>query len=578
MRTLAFCGLTLGMLALTGCRSVSSTDWETPAHPVPDAWNSQLPEDELIAAQDLAVWWTQFEDETLTRLVQRSLDENLDLKNAAARVEEAFAIRGIAAGERVPQVSGSAGAFTTRLSDSEGGANGDRTFTAYSLGFDASWELDLWGRIRNSVDAADASARATIEDMRGVRALIAAQVTSGYITLRELQLRQALLIENITRQKDTLKLTQGRFDVGLVPQLDVNQAKVNLSRTEAALPQLVQQESEIIHALEILAGLAPGELASLLTAEAPVPLPAEENLQDLPANVLRRRPDLRAAEQRLFAAASNVGVARADLYPRVSLSGSFAWKASESGELFSGNSVSSNFGPGVYIPIFQGGRLRSQLDAAESRALQTELSYRQQVLEALGEVEDALTAYQQEKQRLEKLNEGVTAAEATVKQVRSLYENGLVTFLNVLDAERSLADQQDQAAASLGQSSRNLVSVYRAFGGGWDAPAFVAPEKVAAQVQTPLSEVEAEMFVSEKVDGMVTLKLESPLNFTRLNEASEGMQQEIKVDISGNEVLEGLLPGERVLISWTEVSVEEGEVIFSEIQVEAVERLSPRSP
>ena len=578
MRTLAFCGLTLGMLALTGCRSVSSTDWETPAHPVPDAWNSQLPEDELIAAQDLAVWWTQFEDETLTRLVQRSLDENLDLKNAAARVEEAFAIRGIAAGERVPQVSGSAGAFTTRLSDSEGGANGDRTFTAYSLGFDASWELDLWGRIRNSVDAADASARATIEDMRGVRALIAAQVTSGYITLRELQLRQALLIENITRQKDTLKLTQGRFDVGLVPQLDVNQAKVNLSRTEAALPQLVQQESEIIHALEILAGLAPGELASLLTAEAPVPLPAEENLQDLPANVLRRRPDLRAAEQRLFAAASNVGVARADLYPRVSLSGSFAWKASESGELFSGNSVSSNFGPGVYIPIFQGGRLRSQLDAAESRALQTELSYRQQVLEALGEVEDALTAYQQEKQRLEKLNEGVTAAEATVKQVRSLYENGLVTFLNVLDAERSLADQQDQAAASLGQGSRNLVSVYRAFGGGWDAPAFVAPEKVAAQVQTPLSEVEAEMFVSAKADGVLTLKLESPLNFTRLNEASEGMLQEIKVDISGNEVLEGLLPGERVLISWTEVSVEEGEVIFSEIQVEAVERLSPRSP
>ena len=148
----------------------------------------------------------------------------------------------------------------------------------------------------------------------------------------------------------------------------------------------------------------------------------------------------------------------------------------------------------------------------------------------------------------------------------------------MLDAERSLADQQDQAAASLGQSSRNLVSVYRAFGGGWDAPAFVAPEKVAAQVRTPLSEVEAEMFVSAKADGVLTLKLESPLNFTRLNEASEGMQQDIKVDISGNEVLEGLLPGERVLISWTEVSVEEGEVIFSEIQVEAVERLSPRSP
>jgi NodT family efflux transporter outer membrane factor (OMF) lipoprotein len=416
--------------------------------------------------------------------------------------------------------------------------------------------------------------------MRGLRALIASQVASAYITLRELQLRQELTKENINRQQETLKLTQGRFDAGLVPQLDVNQAIQNLSITEATLPQLRQQEMQTLRALEVLAGLVPGELQDTLLQGNRVPIVDQALLHDMPVNVLRRRPDLRAAEQRLYVAALTVGVAKAEIYPRISLSGSFAWEASDSGDLFGSRSVSSNFGPRMYIPIFQGGRLRSQVDAAQARALQAELTYKQSVLEALQEVENALHSYQQEQLRHEKLREGVVAGEATVLQVRSLYENGLVTFLNVLDAERNLTTLQDQAAASLGQSSRNLVSVYRAFGGGWDAPEFEAPEIKLEQIRTELSENEAELFVVSTVDGVLTLKVDDYVQFTRLDEASEGMADQIEftLEAANNERLADLLPGERVRLIWTEIQVIEGAKIFGEVEVYDVERLSPQSP
>ncbi len=559
--------------ALTGCRS-PDIESVLPEMAPPEAWATQLNSDEKLASDKLAVWWTQFDDEILWRLVQRSLDENLNLQVAAARVEESLALRGIAAGERVPMVNGSAGVFDIDQSLLEGGAS----YTGYSVGFDASWELDLWGRIQKTVDAADANVQASVEDLRGVRSLIASQVVSGYITLRELQLRQKLAIGNIERQRETLKLTQGRFESGLVPQLDVNQAVQNLSGTEAALPVLRQQEKEALRALEVLAGYAPGALEELLNKDQDVPIAEQAKLMDVPANVLRRRPDIRAAEQRLYAAALRVGVAQADLYPRISLSGTFAWQSDETGNLFDSSSISSSFGPSIFLPIFQGGRLRSQVDAAEAQALQIELTYKQTVLEALQEVENSLYAYQQEKIRLEKLNEGVVAGEATVVQVRSLYENGLVTFLNVLDAERNLASLQDSAAASLGQSSRNLVSVYQAFGGGWEAPDFKAPEKVVEQSRTELSENEAELFVVSKEDGLLTLKVEAYLSFDRVDEASQGMATQIEVKVSDSNVLPDLMPGERVRLSWTEIQVVEADRSFFEAKVSEAERLSPASP
>jgi NodT family efflux transporter outer membrane factor (OMF) lipoprotein len=470
MRWIILLSLAVGM---TGCVNLSHRSAEI--DPItPEKWQAEFfTEGEQLAAQELAVWWTVYEDETLTDLVERSLDANLDLRAALERIEEAAASRRVAAGERLPSVNGSGSLQETRLSDAQLVPGGERNFTLTSAGLDASWELDLWGRIRKSVQAADANLQGTIETARGVRVLVAAQVVDGYVTLREVRLRLGLAKENVELQRETLRLTNGRFDAGLVPQLDVHQAELNLSLTEALIPSLRQREIVAIRGLEVLAGLPPGGLMEILSETGDVPLPDETNLNDLPVNVLRRRPDLRAAEQQLEAAAAQVGVARADLYPRISLSGQFVWQARDVGDLFESGSLGYGIGPRIAWPFFQGGRLRAAVDAAESRAVQAELAYRQQVLVALAEVENALTAYREEQIRREKLAQGVEAAEITVRQVRSLYENGLVAFLNVLDAERNLAAVQDEAAASFGQTARNLAAVYRAFGGGWDAPEFV---------------------------------------------------------------------------------------------------------
>lgn len=450
--------------ALTGCATRSPAP--VPETNLPAAWLN-LPPSERLADEVLATWWTQYNDPALTTLVDQALLNNYSLLTAYERVTEALALRNIAAGERLPAVNGAAALAETRLSNASGGSAGNRSFTFHSLGLDASWELDLWGRIRNTVTAADAGLRASVEDSRQARALLAAQVVTTYLTYRELQLRLQAADDNIARQTETLALTRGRFDAGLVPKLDVHQAELNLARTRAIRPRLLQQKDAALRALEVLTAQNPGTLTESLSAPAPIPLPPETSLDELPANVIRRRPDLRAAEQQLLAAAARVNVAQADLLPRISLSGSFAFEARETSDLFDGDSVATRFGPFLSVPLFQGGRLRASVDASESRARQAELRYKQLVLTALEDVENALSAYQQETRRRQDLQDGVTAAETTVTQVRSLYENGLVTFLNVLDAERNLAAVQDEAAASLGQTARNLAAIYRAFGGGW---------------------------------------------------------------------------------------------------------------
>lgn len=563
------------VLLLTGCVKPTGSP-VTPGEDAPQDWVSlSLDEGEILAAEELAVWWTLFGDEQLSSLVQRSLDANLDLATAAARVDEAMALRAIAAGERVPALNGAAGISERRLSDASGGAAGNRDFTFSSVGFDASWEIDLWGRIRQTVSAADATARARVEDYRGVRASIAAQVVTGYLRLRELQLRQRLAEENIQRQRDTLKLTRGRFDAGLAPKFDVDQAELNLARTEAVLPLLRQQEAESLRALEVLSGQQPGALMEELSESVEVPLPEAANLRDLPANILRRRPDLRSAEQNLIAAARRVGVAQAELLPRISLSGSFAWEARDGEDLFGGDSVGYSFGPALRLPIFQGGRLRAQVDAAEARAVQAELAYRQQVLKALQEVENALTGYQEEQLRYEKLTQGVASSQSTVVQVRSLYENGLVTFLNVLDAERNLAAIQDEAAASLGQTARNLAAVYRAFGGGWNAPEFENLTREREETRKLLSTQTAVVALKEKGDTAWTFSVLQVDAFTRSDPAASGMTQTLILPADAlPSALAGLLPGERARLTWREVQVTSPDGVTTENVPESAERLS----
>ncbi len=457
-------------ILFAGC--MSGPDYQKPELDLPDTWTQSVPATESETAADLASWWTVFDDPQLTGLVELAQEENLDLKTAVARIDEALALRGIARGALLPGIDGKGSVLSTRVSDASGGAAlPDRTFELYSIGVDASWEIDVWGRVRRSVQAAGAGLQASVEDYRNTLVILNAQIASTYLSIREAQLRIRLAEQNIDFQKDTLRLTEGRYDAGLVPALDVHQARLNLSRTEATLPQLRQQLTASIHRLSVLTGQAPGALNDQLAVAASVPHPSPEILRDIPAEVMRQRPDVRAAEQRLIAQTARIGVAAADLYPRFSLSGSFAFEATESGDLGSSESLGYGFGPTFRWALFQGGRVRANIRAEEARADQALHQYRQTVLTALEDVENAMSAYREESIRAARLGEGVVSAEKAVDQVRSLYENGLVTFLNVLDAERNLATQQDNHAASLGQQSRNLVSLYRALGGGWTADA-----------------------------------------------------------------------------------------------------------
>ncbi len=461
-------GMLLATL-LTGC--MIGPDYKRPETTAPESWHKPTPE--KVEAEPIAIdeWWTVFEDEILTDLMRQAATNNLDLKTAFSRIDEATALRGIAKGDYWPQIDGTGGATANRLDDVSGGSLAqDRTPNLYSVGLDASWELDFWGRIRRSVRSADASLQASVEDYRDTLIILYSEIANSYLGIRELQMRIALAKGNVKSQKDTLKLTQGRYDAGLVPEMDVHQSNLNLSRTESAVPAMRQGLAAAINRLAVLTGQTPTMILSQVGHRDKVPHPDIKILTGLPANLLRQRPDVRRAEQQLRAQSEKIGVAKADLLPRISLSGSFALTSTESGELSQSGSQSYQFGPTFRWALFQGGRIRSNIRAEEARTDQAVFQYQQAVLLALEDVENAYISCREERDRLDYIQESVTAAQKTVSQVNTLYENGLVTFLNVLDAERSLAEQEDSLAQSNGRLSRNIVSVYRSLGGGWDIP------------------------------------------------------------------------------------------------------------
>lgn len=492
--------LGLVLLILAGCQTASR--YERPELEMPDAWldaEAMQPLDD--GGESLRAWWDQFDDPDLSWLIERALSDSLTLQTAALRIEEAMALRGVSAGERLPSLNGTGAAQTARLSDAEGGAMRDsRSVESYRVGLDATWELDLWGRIRQSVRAADAAVNSAVEDYRDALVILAGEVARQYFVVRELQQRRFFLNENIEAQQTTLRMTQGRYEFGLAPALDVHQAELNLASSQAALAPLQSQLALALNRLAVLTGQPPGAIEIYaypeledqavplrhalnhllaLTGEPPMEVapgghprwvhdvPDFGLTAGVPADLLHNRPDVRRAEQQLIAQTARLGVARTDLLPRISLSGTFALQAEEISDLGSSGSLSYRLGPTFFWPLFQGGRIRSNIDAVESRVEQAVLQYRQTVLTALEDVENTWVSYQLERDRYAFLQRSVAAAERSVAQVHTLYENGLVPFLNVLDAERSLVQQHDQLAQSRGQIYRGVVQVYRALGSGW---------------------------------------------------------------------------------------------------------------
>ena len=444
-------------------------NYAQPEPEMPDRWHEELARGLAEGQAPLQTWWTTLDDPMLDSLIERAVADNLDLEQAVARVNEARARRGIARGQWFPTLDSLSSYSRRQISEESvplAGVGGNAQ-NFYSVGLDASWEIDLFGRIRRSTESANASLEASVEDYRDTLVLLLSEVGRAYVDVRTFQQRIDYAESNVRTQQGSLRLTRDRNAAGLVSDLDVRQAEQNLANTQAFIPSLRIGLTQSINRLGVLLGQHPTALRAELETPTPIPSPPSEVLVGLPTELLRQRPDLRSAERQLAAQTAQIGVAKADLYPRLALLGTFAFDALDAAKLFTGDAGAFSFGPSVRWNFFDGGRIRSNVKAQESLTEQALLGYEQTVLLALEDVENAFVAYVQENDRRDYLQRSVTAAGEAVKLVNTLYRTGLTNFQNVLDTERSLFQRQDELAESEGRVTQNLVQIYRALGGGW---------------------------------------------------------------------------------------------------------------
>ena len=450
-------------------------DYETPEleQQVPDAWKSAAAEEIEASESPLETWWTTLNDPKLVELIHEARRENLSVQTAAARVQEARAQLGIATGQYYPDVIVD-GSYS-RVDPSENSAQipfpgAADPFDLYNLGVGFGWEIDVFGRLRRGAESARAGLEASIEDYRDVMVVLMADVAANYIEVRTVQERIKYGRANVEAQAGSLQLTQDRFDAGLSPLTDVTQAEYNLANSQAAIPRLEARLEGAVNRLAVLLGKPPGYVDDLLTGEFQIPDPDQAVTLGIPADLLRRRPDIRTAERQLASQTALIGVAKADLYPTFTLAGVLALESLDSSNFFDSDSTTWSLVPGLRWNIFSAGKIRNNIRVQEARTQQLLFTYEQSVLFALDEVESTMVAYEREQVRYRRLGEAVDASERTVELVRTQYMSGLTDFLNLLDAQRTLASQQDSWAESEGQVVQNLIALNRALGGGWDPP------------------------------------------------------------------------------------------------------------
>jgi NodT family efflux transporter outer membrane factor (OMF) lipoprotein len=485
---------------LTAC--TVGPDYEPPdftAETVPDQWRTTVETEMAADTTDLEMWWVSFNDSLLTQLIKRAEFGNLDLQAAVGRVAEARAIRGVAKGGYWPDIvlggaysyqtlseNGLQGAQAPPDDGSGGGATSLLTepFDSWSAGLSLSWEIDLFGRIRRTVEAADAQLQASVEDYRDVLVTLYAEVGSAYVDARSFQTRLDFATQNVAAQENSFELTTDRFNAGLTSALDVAQAEQNLAQTRSTIPALEIGLEAALNRLAVLLGQAPGSIHDELQEHTGLPQPDDKVAYGIPADLLRRRPDIRQAERLLASQTARIGIATADLYPTLSLGGTVGLEALDFDNLGDGGSVFWSIVPKISWPIFTGGKIRNQIRAEEARTAQALAAYEQTVLRALEEVQNALVAYGQEKMRRDRLLEAVNASQRAVDLVETQYLSGLTNFQNFLDSQRSLFRQQDELAESSGRVRNNLIDLNRALGGGW-SPGQAEMTAAAAAGETP---------------------------------------------------------------------------------------------
>jgi len=452
---------------------MSGPDYEAPVVTMPDTWQQQATAGLKDGPNNLDRWWTRFEDPVLNTLIEKARLNNLDIRTAALRLEESMALRGVAASAFYGSINADAAALAGQLSENSNSLpeGVDSKADYYTIGANAIWEADLWGRVRRTVESAEASLDASLEDYRDVLVLVQSRVAGFYVEVRTIQKQILLTKDNVKLQQETLKLTHDRFDAGLSADLDVRRAELNLARTESTLPHLYANHERVINALSVLLGEMPGSLKQEIGVTNTIPKTRVPVHAGIPADILRQRPDIRSAERLVAAQNARIGVAASDYYPRFLLVGDLRLESTDYDNLFGGDSVAYGFGPQIRWNLFSGGRVKNQVRAEKARTARAQAHYEHTVLRAVGETETAMVSYAQELDRFAALEKAVLAAEESVHQTKTLYRSGLTDFQNVLNMERDLFEQQNLRADSEGKIARRIVDIFRALGGGWqDSP------------------------------------------------------------------------------------------------------------
>lgn len=463
------------LLALcAGCMAVGP-DYKPVRVEVPEAWPSfeakKGMEKQTMDMEMLAQWWTTLEDPILSGLVERAVFNNKDLKIALTRVRQARAALGIADKQLDPTLSGSAlyrrtqsGVSTAEDPDPAAFSTGSNYF---DMGFDASWEIDLFGKKHRNIEAAAADLEASEEGYRGVLVSLISETASNYVRFRTLQQQLEIVYRNLELQEKVLGILEDQEAVGLIGSLRVQQSRYSIESARAKIPGYRISIEETLNRLAILLGEMPGDLHQELSAPGPIPVPAVEIAIGIPADILRRRPDIRNAERMLAAQTARAGAATADLYPVFTLGGFLGMTAASADAFLSSSSSIVSITPLISVPIFNRGKIRDQIEVQNAIQERYLIQYETTVLDAIKEVRDAIIAYGEEHKRYRILENGAIQARSALETVGERYNSGLVDFLDVLDAQRALLSFEEDQIGSRGSITQDLIRLYKALGGGW---------------------------------------------------------------------------------------------------------------
>jgi NodT family efflux transporter outer membrane factor (OMF) lipoprotein len=459
--------LTAMVLFMSGC--AVGPDFVKPRAPVPGQWMEAKDPAIRAARAEYSAWWKVFNDPVLNSLIEAARAQNLPLQIAGIRVFEARAQLGIAIGNLYPQSQQVGGSYTrTRSSQNTKDVLRSPNYNSWQMGFDATWELDVWGKFRRSIESGVGNLDATIATYDDILVTLTAEVALTYVFIRTLEARLAITQDNVKLQQRSLEIARDRFNAGEVTELDVTQAQGLLGSTQAIVPQLEANLTQTQNALGTLLGKLPGEVRKLLGAPRPIPGAPAEVTVGVPADLLRRRPDIRRAEQQAAAQCALIGAAKADLYPYFTLFGSIGYLSDSTGDLFSKKSIESLRGTGFTWNIFNYGRIINNARVQDARFQELIVNYQDTVLRAVQEAEDAMAGFIRTRQELQFRQYSVNGYQRSVALSMEQYLQGLVDFQRVIQSQLYLQQEQDLLTQSAGSVALNLIALYKALGGGWE--------------------------------------------------------------------------------------------------------------